>query len=99
MQRVMEEVEFVRGTLLTPDRMGRVRDILAKEFDRNSQENGYWLNQIARKYQDGDAADVAAIVQVPQQLAPLSGYAVQFAARKYLDPANYVRVTVMPDAK
>jgi zinc protease len=97
-QRVMEEVEFVRSTLLAPDRMARVRDILAREFDRNGQDNGYWLNQIARKYQDGDAANVASIVQLPQQLANLNGYAVQLAARKYLDPDNYVRVTVMPES-
>jgi zinc protease len=96
-QRVMQEVQYVRDNLLTPDRMLRVRDILAKEFDRNGQENGYWLNQIARKYADGDAANVSAIMNVPQQIAGLTGYAVQFAGRRYLDLDNYVRVTLMPE--
>jgi zinc protease len=96
-QRVMQEVQAVRDTLLSPDRMLRVRDILAKEYDRNGQENGYWLNQIARKYADGDGPKVATIMDVPQQIAGLTGYQVQFAARKYLDLDNYVRVTVMPE--
>jgi hypothetical protein len=98
-QRVMQEVELVRGTLLTPDRMARVHDILAREADRQRQDNGYWLNQIARKYADGDGSDVGEVVQAPQQIAALTGYAVQLAGRKYLDTGNYVRVTVMPETK
>jgi len=97
-QRVMTEVAFVRETLLTPDQVSRIRGILARDFDKNSEENGYLLGQISRRYDDGDGANVGAAVQ-PPQFAGLSGAAIQQAAQRYLDPNNYVRVTLMPETK
>jgi len=98
-QRVMHEIAFVRSTLLSPEQISRVRGILVREFERNSEENGYWLGQIARRYEDGEAANVGAVVQLPQQIARLSGEAVQRAAQRYLTLDRYVRVTLMPEKK
>jgi len=98
-QRVFEEIEFVRTNLLMPDQVGRVREVLMREFDRSSQDNGYLLGQIARKYENGDAANVAAAIQQPAQIAALNGYAIQLAAMTYLDPRNFVKVTLMPESK
>ena len=97
-QRVMEEVAFVRDTLLSPGQVSRVRSILLREFEKNSQENGYLLGQISRRYDDGDAANVGAAVQAPQT-SELSAFAIRVAAQKYLDIGNYVRVTLMPETK
>ena len=96
--RVMEEVAFVRNTLLSPEQVSRIRAILARDFDKNSLENGYLLNQIARRYSDGDAANVGAAVE-PPQTSVLTGASIQAAARRYLDMANYVQVTLMPQGK
>jgi len=81
-----------------PEQVSRVRGILAREFEKNSEENGYLLGQIARRYEDGDGANVAVAVQ-PPQISDLSGAGIQQAAKRYLDPGNYVRVTLMPEAK
>ena len=43
--------------------------------------------------------DVAAVVNVPDQIAALTGDAIQQAAQTYLDTANYVKVTLMPETK
>ncbi len=99
-QRVMTEVEFVRQMLLVPEQVSRVRSILAREFEKNSEENGYLLGQISRRYDDGDAANVGAAVQPPpQHISELSGAVIQQAAQRYLDTDNYVRVTLMPETK
>jgi zinc protease len=98
-QRVFEEIDFMKTTLLSPDQVGRVRDVLVREFERSSQDNGYLLNQIARKYEDGDPANVDAVVQQPALIRNLSGYAIQLAAVRYLDTRNYVKVTLMPETK
>jgi zinc protease len=98
-QRVMQEVAAVRQTLLSPGQVARVRDLLMRDYDRNSQDNGYLLGQISRRYEDGDAANIGAVVQVPRQIAALSGYAIQLAAQKYLDPGNYVQITLKPETK
>jgi zinc protease len=98
-QRVMKEVEFVRQTLLGPEQVSRVRTLLGRDFEKSSEENGYLLGQIARRYDDGDGLNVAAAVQPPTQNSELTGALIQQAARRYLDPENYVRVTLMPEAK
>ena len=98
-QRVFDEIRFVKTTPLSSDQVRRIRDTLLREFETSSQENGYLLNQIARRYQDGDAANIAAVSNLPEQIAALTGNAVLQAAQTYLNTGNYVRVTLMPETK
>jgi zinc protease len=98
-QRVFEEIEFVKQTRFNAGQVARIREALVRDFERNSQENRYFLNQIARRYADGDPAGAAAVVNLPDRIAGLTGDAIQQAAQNYLDTANYVKVTLMPEAK
>jgi len=76
-----------------------VRSLLARDHEKKSEENGYLLGLIARRYDDGDGANVSAAVDPAQQISELSGAAIQQAARRYLDIDNYVRVTLIPETK
>jgi zinc protease len=98
-QRVFDEIEFVKRTSLSAGQVGRIREALARDFERDSQDNGYLLNEIARRYEDGDAARVGAVVDMRDRIAALTGEAIQEAARTYLDTGNYVKVTLMPKGK
>jgi zinc protease len=98
-QRVFEEIEFVRKTALSRNQVNAIRDALQREFEANSQENGYILNQISRPYQDGDPAAVATALNMPDRIGALTGEQVTQAARTYLNTGNYVKVTLMPAAK
>jgi zinc protease len=98
-QRVMAEVDSLRQTLLTPEQVSRLRTLLTRDFDKKSEENGYLLGQISRRYDDGDGANAGAAVKPPSQISELSGAEIQRAARRYLDGDNYVRVTLMPETK
>ena len=98
-QRVFEEIAFVKATRLSPDQMALMREGLLREFESNSQDNGYVLNQISRRYEDGDPADIAAADNVPDRIAALTGAAIQLAAQTYLNTGNYVKVTRMPETK
>ena len=98
-QRVFDEINFVKRTPLTTDQMGRVRAALRRDWDENSQNNGYLLNQIVRKYEDGNPEGVGSVFSVPDQINALTGTAVQQAAQTYLSMDNYVRVTLMPESK
>jgi predicted Zn-dependent peptidase len=98
-QRVFEEIEFVRSTPLSPDQVALVHAGLLREFERNGQDNGYLLNQISRRYEDGDAADVAAVDNLPDRIAALTGDAIHQAAQAYLNTGSYVKVTLMPETK
>ena len=96
-QRVFDEIRFVKDTSFTPEQVRRVRAALLRDFEQDSQDNFYLLNQIARRYADGDAAHVAAVLDLPDQIAALTGEAIQQAAQTYLDNGNYVKVTLMPE--
>jgi zinc protease len=98
-QRVFEEIAFVKATRLSADQMARVRESLLREFESNGQENGYLLNQIARRYQDGEEADVAAVFNQPAQIAALTSDALRQSAQAYLNTAGYVKITLMPERK
>ena len=96
-KRVFEEIAGLKATRLTPDQMSRVRDVLARELEKDSEDNGYLLNQLARRYEDREA-DAAGASQLPE-IAALTGEAIQTAAERYLDTGNYVKVTLLPGSK
>jgi zinc protease len=98
-ERVFDEIAFVRDKPLTSEQVSLIREGLLREYERNSQDNGYLLGQISRRYADGDAASVAAVMKMPEQIAALTGQALQQAAQAYLDSSHYVKVTLMPQAK
>jgi hypothetical protein len=77
--------------------MRRIRDFLRRDLDRSSQENGYLLNQIMRHYEEGAPPSQDVVSEEMADITALTGDAVTRAAVKYLDPARYVRVTLMPD--
>ncbi len=98
-QRVFQEIDFVKSTRIGTAQMGRVRETLRREYEANSQDNRYLLNQISQAYEDGDGSDLPAVLNVPEQIQGLSGDAVQQAAQTYLDMTRYVKVVLMPEKK
>ena len=72
---------------------------MMKELDERSQDNRYVLNDIARLYEQGDAANLAKVNQEPANIAALSAEVIHQSAMKYFDTANYVQVTLMPQTK
>ena len=98
-QRVFDEIRFVRDTQFTANQVTLIRSALQRTFEQNSQDNGYLLGQIARRYENGDAADLSPIANMPQRIATLTGDEIHQAAQTYLDLMNYVQVTLMPEAK
>ena len=96
-QRVFEEISFVKGTRFSQDQMSLIRETLRHEFERNSQDNRYLLDEVSRRYEDGDGATVGAVDHMPDQIAQLTGTMIQEAAATYLNTGNYVKVTLMPE--
>jgi zinc protease len=98
-QRVFEEIAFVRKTPVQFLQMDRIRAALRRDYDEDSQNNGYLLNQIMRRYEDGNPDLVGNVFNVPDQIGALNGGAIQEAAQTYLNMDRYVRVTLMPESK
>lgn len=98
-QRVFDEIAFVKRTPLTFLQMERIRTALRRDFDEDSQNNGYLLNQIVRRYEDRNPESVGNVFNAPDRIAALTGTAIQQAAQTYLNTERYVRVTLMPETK
>jgi zinc protease len=97
--RVFEEIERIRGLRLNANQMALVRQNLIRQYELDSRDNRYLLSQISRSYEDGNAAAVASVIDVPGQIQGLTNNELQQAARTYLDTGNYVRVTLLPAAQ
>jgi len=97
-QRVFDEIAFVRNTAISQRQEAAIHQGLLQEFERNSDDNRFVLGQIARAYEDGEPAN-AAIEKQPALIAALTGADIQAAAQKYLDTRSYVKVTLMPEGK
>jgi len=74
---------------------GRVA--LRRDLEVNSRENRYLLNQLTYKYQYGE--DVADVFGMQRFYDQLTASAIRDAARTYLDPSRYVKVTLRPEAR
>jgi zinc protease len=98
-QRVFQEIEFVKSTRLGRQQMDRIRESLMREYESNSQDNRFWLNQISQAYEDGDTSDLATMLDVPGQIKALAADAVHQAAQTYLDMSRYVKVVLMPERR
>jgi zinc protease len=97
--RVFQEIDFVRNTPLTERQMTLVREGLLRELEQNSQSNRYFLREIARRYEDGEVADLGNIVNLPQRIDAMTAGDLNQAALRYLDTTRYVKVTLMPEAR
>src|SRR5262249_20006961 len=77
--------------------MALVHQSLLRDFERNSQDNGYFLNEIARRYKNRDTANLGAIANAPDRIKMLTAADVYEAAQNYLDTDRYVKVILMPE--
>jgi zinc protease len=95
--RVFQEVESMKALMLNDRQMTVVKEAFTREFEANSQQNGYLAGQIALAYQDGE--DVASVWDLPRAYERLDAAMIQQAAQTYLNAANYVKVTLFPEKK
>jgi zinc protease len=96
-RRVFEEIASLKETRLSATQMAFIRENLLREFEKNSQDNAYLLNEIARRYEHGDSANLAAIANVPDRIRMLTAAEVYDAAQAYLDTDRYVKVILTPE--
>jgi hypothetical protein len=54
-------------------------------------------SSIARRYKNGDTANLAALSNVPDRIKMLTGGDLYAAAPTYLDTDQYVKVILMPE--
>jgi len=96
-RRVFDEIASLKARPLSATQMAFIHESLLRDFERNSQDNGYFLSEIARRYKNGDAANLAAISNAPERIKMLTADQLYRAAQTYLDTDRYVKVILMPE--
>ena len=94
MKRVFQEIAAFKAGGPTEKQLADVKEGLLRDYETNSKQNAYLLAQMTFKYEYGE--DVAGVFTAPALFRAVSAEAIRDAARQYLDPANYVKVTLFP---
>jgi zinc protease len=97
LKRVFEEIEKFKKGGPTEKQLNDEKEALIREFETNSTQNGYLLNQISLRFNLEE--DPAGIWTITDFYRKLDAATVQEAAKLYLNTQSFVKVTLFPEKK
>lgn len=92
---VFREIDSIKAAGPTEGDLAKVREIQFRSRETDLRQNHFWLAQLMN-YAQYDW-DLAQIPNVATRIAIVSPQMIQEAAQQYLDPENYVRVSLLPE--
>jgi zinc protease len=92
---VFRVIDALRADGPTEKEVNDTREALLRDYETNTKQNAYVMNQIYLRYQTGE--DVNEFFRLPEYYRKLNAAAIKEAAATYLNPGNYVRVALFPD--
>jgi len=96
-KRVFQEIEKFKAEGPTEKQLTDEKEALIREFETNSKQNAYLLNQIQQRFTFGE--DVEGLWAIPDLYRKLDAAAIKEAANTYLNTKSYVKVTLFPEKK
>jgi zinc protease len=94
-QEIFTQIDSLRNFGTTESNLQKVKEMHRREYETNLKENGYWMSALRLRYQNN--LDPADIIRGDEKIDQLALSDIQEAARKYLNPENYVRVVLYPE--
>ncbi len=92
---VFQDVAALRTKGPTEREVSDAREALMRRHETSLARNPSLAGEIAERYENGE--DLSSFFGLPLEYQKLTPRAVQDAARRYLDPGRYVRVTLYPE--
>jgi zinc protease len=96
-RRVLTEIELLKTKGPTDEQVNDVKLALLRDYETNSQQNGYLVSQLSVKYEYGE--DLGSFFHIADLYKAIDNKAIQDAAKLYFDATNYVQVTLFPEKK
>ena len=93
----MAQVEALKAAGPTEKEINDTREKLTRDLETNSKQNGYWVTQLSLGYQTGETLD--SLFALPELYRKIDPKMIHDAAKRYLNPANRVTVTLFPEKK
>ena len=94
---VFGDITAIRASGPTGKQLGDVREQLLRDFETNSRQNSYLATQLYFRYLYNE--DVRTLFEMPEAYKKLTPAVIQEAARTYLNPENYVQLTLLPEPR
>ncbi len=94
-REVFGQIDSLRRAGPLPGDLVKVREGAIRERETNLQRNGFWLSLLVSAR--GQDLAPGALLTLDPLLSRLNASALQDAARRYLDPGRFVRITLLPE--
>lgn len=94
---VFAQIDSIKANGPRPGEIEKVREIQRRADETGRRENGYWLTSLW--FADVFEEDPRQILERDKLFASLTPAMVRDAARRYLDTANYVQVSLQPETR
>ena len=95
LEAAFKKIEELKANGPSERDLSNIREILLRDYESNSKQNGFFLREIASRVQHGeDLKDLFGLTEYDKKL---SGADVQQAARTYFNMDNYVKVQLFPE--
>ena len=94
---VFQQIARLRRDEMADPPLADLREALLREYETSSKQNVYIANQLMQRYEDGE--DLRTLFDAPKRFQTVNAEMVRQAANTFLDPENYVRVTLVPEKK
>ncbi len=92
---VFTQIDSLQQFGPTEEYLEKVKEIGMREYERDMQENKFWLSKLQHYYFHG--LDPKLILRIDEEVQERTLADVQEAAQKYLKKDNYVRVVLYPE--
>jgi zinc protease len=97
LKAAMTQIETLKAKGPTEKEISDTREKMLRDLETNSKQNGYWVTQLLLRYQTGESLDT--LFAMPEQYKKVTPEMIHEAAKRYLNPANRVTVTLFPEKK
>jgi zinc protease len=94
---VFQQIAALQTEGPTAEQVKNVREAFLRDAESNLSQNRYFLSQISSRYQNGE--DLDSLFNITDLYKTIDAAMIQAAAKQYLDVANHVTVTLVPEKK
>ncbi len=95
--RVYQEIDRFKADGPSDRQVADEREALLRDYETGAKQNGFWVGQLAAKYEFGeDPATILAVADAPKKL---DAAMIRGAAAKYLKGDNRIQLTLVPETK
>ncbi|MDP9347798.1 MAG: insulinase family protein [Gemmatimonadota bacterium] len=92
---VLAQVDSLKKAGPTAEELQKVKEARRRQRETDLRDNSFWISQLL--YYGNHGWDPRAIPGEEEQVAKLDAAAIREAARRFLDTANYVHVSLVPE--